>query len=134
LCATLARAIAVDSAGLVLDLSEVEFMAVSTLGVIVRAREFLRQRSRSLTVRAPSALAWRVIDTCGLRDLLGPNPARAGDEAGKALGTWVALPAAPRSDRWTAASTREPEPLPLRASRTIDLRASAASVEVPAER
>ena len=38
LSATLARAIAVDSVGLVLDLSEVESMAPSTLEVIVRAR------------------------------------------------------------------------------------------------
>ena len=51
--ATLASAIALDSAGLVLDLSEVEFMAASTVGVIVRARELLRQRSASLAVRAP---------------------------------------------------------------------------------
>ena len=36
LCATLARAIALDGASLVLDLSEVNFMAPSTLGVIVR--------------------------------------------------------------------------------------------------
>ena len=57
LCATLASAIALDSAGLILDLSGVEFMAASTLGVIVWARAFLRQRARSLTVRAPSALA-----------------------------------------------------------------------------
>ncbi|MGO9657277.1 MAG: STAS domain-containing protein, partial [Acidimicrobiales bacterium] len=49
LCATLARAIALDSANLVLDLSEVDFMGPSTLGVIMRAREFLQGRSGSLT-------------------------------------------------------------------------------------
>jgi anti-anti-sigma factor len=98
LCATLARAIALDSAGLVLDLSEVEFMAASTLGVIVRAREFLRQRSRSLTVRAPSASARRVMDACGLNDLLGPSPEMAVDMTGQALGSWVAVPAVERSD------------------------------------
>ena len=56
---TLARAIALDSAGLVLDMSEVELIAPSTLGTIVRAREFLRQRAASLTVRSPSAFARR---------------------------------------------------------------------------
>ena len=74
LCATLARAIASDRASLVLDLSEVEFMAPSTLGVIVRAREFLRGRSLSLTVRSPSARARRAMDACRLNDLLGPAP------------------------------------------------------------
>jgi anti-anti-sigma regulatory factor len=70
----LARAIALDSAGLVLDLSEVEFMGASTLGTIVRAREFLRQRSASLSLRSPSTFVRRVIDACNLNDLLVPGP------------------------------------------------------------
>jgi anti-anti-sigma factor len=44
---TLARAIALDGAGLVLDLSEVTFMGASTLEVIARTREFLRRQSAS---------------------------------------------------------------------------------------
>jgi anti-anti-sigma factor len=105
LCLTLARAIAFDRARLVLDLSKVGLMGASTLGVIVRAREFLRQRSRSLTVRsrsltvrAPSASARRVMDACGLNDLLGPSPEMAVDMTGQALGSWVAVPAVERSD------------------------------------
>ncbi len=94
LCATLARAIALDSAGLVLDLSEVEFMAASTLGVIVRAREFQRRRSSSLTVRAPSACVLRVMDACGLNDLTGPSA----QAAGAALGSWVGVPPARRGE------------------------------------
>ncbi len=93
LCLTLARAIALDRAGLVLDLSEVESMGTSTLGVILRARRFLRQRSASLTVRAPSAAAKSVIDDCGLSDLLCPGPevvASVGEET--ALSSWVAVP------------------------------------------
>jgi anti-anti-sigma factor len=93
LCRALARAIALDDAALVLDLSEVEFMGASTLGVIVRARELLRLWSRSLTVRSPSACARRIIELCGLDDLLGPENA---DRKGKALGSWVAVPAAER--------------------------------------
>jgi anti-anti-sigma factor len=97
LCATLARAIALHSAGLVLDLSEVEFIAPSTLGVIVRARELLRQRSASLSLRCPSAFIRRVIDACGLNDLLGPGPEIAVEKG--ALGSWVAVPATERSGR-----------------------------------
>ena len=77
LCLTMARAIADDSVGLVLDLSEVDAIGLSTLGVIVRFREFLQQRSRSLTVRAPSAAARSAMDECGLNDLLSPDPAMA---------------------------------------------------------
>jgi len=115
LCATLARAIALDNAGLVLDLSEVEFMAVSTLGVIVRARDFLRRRSSSLTVRAPSASVLRVIDLCRLIDLVGPGAEVAGD----ALGSWVGVPSARRADK--------------QGVRPIDLRARAVSVDKLAE-
>jgi anti-anti-sigma factor len=70
LCLTLARAIAVDSPGLVLDLSEVEPMGTSTLGTILRARRVLRQRSPSLTVRSPSGPARSAMDECGLTDLI----------------------------------------------------------------
>ena len=97
----LARAISLDLAGLVLDLSEVAFIAVSTLRVIVRAQEFLQDRSRSLTVRSPSPCARRVIGACGLDDLLGLNPEGLGAEVrpsgeGNALRTWVEVPAGGR--------------------------------------
>ncbi len=83
LCLTLARAIAVGRAGVVLDLSGVEFMGASTFGVIARARDVLGQRSASLTVRSPSAFLRRVIGVCGLNDLLGPNPEMAADVTGR---------------------------------------------------
>lgn len=94
LCRTLARAIALDDSALVIDLSEVEFMGLSTLAVIVRARTLLRTWSRSLTVRSPSASARRLIGICGLNDLLGPQEARS--SRARALGSWVAVPATPR--------------------------------------
>jgi anti-sigma B factor antagonist len=94
LCLTLARAIAVGRAGVIVDLSGVEFMGASTLGVIARARELLRQGSASLTVRSPSAFVRRVIGVCGLDDLLGAGPEKAADVTGEALGSRVALPAA----------------------------------------
>ena len=58
-------------------------MGASTLGVIARARELLRQRSASLTVRSPSAFARRVISLCGLNDLLGPSLEMAPDVTGE---------------------------------------------------
>jgi anti-anti-sigma factor len=125
LCATLASAIALDSAGLVLDLSGVEFMAASTLGVIVWARTFLRQRARSLTVRAPSARAWRVIDVCQLNDLLGPSPEIDSDVAAEALDSWVAVAAVERGDGQASSSVRVPERVPALVGPSIDLRAQA---------
>jgi anti-anti-sigma factor len=101
---SLARAIALGGTGLVLDLSEVSFIAVSTLRVIARAQQLLHHGSRSLTVRSPSASARRTIGACGLHDLLGPGPEELiaelpADEAGSALGTWVEVPAPRRSAR-----------------------------------
>jgi anti-anti-sigma factor len=116
--ATLARAIALDSAGLVLDLSEVEFMAVSTFGVIVQARELLRQRLRSLTVRCPSAFVRRVIDACGLNDLLGPGPQKARYEPAKALSSWVAVPATERLGGQPGPSAPVPGRIPACVGRT----------------
>jgi anti-sigma B factor antagonist len=83
LCLTLARAIAVGRAGVIVDLSGVEFMGASTLGVIARARELLHQGSASLTVRSPSAFVRRVIGVCGLDDLLGAGLEKAADVTGR---------------------------------------------------
>ena len=126
---TLARAVALDDSGLVLDLSDVEFMSASTLGVIVRAREFLRGRSLSLTVRSPSARARRAMGACHLDDLLGPGPEKPGDEKKNALGTWVEVPSAPRGDQQAAPSPRGAEHVPVRAGRTVDLGARALRAE-----
>jgi anti-anti-sigma factor len=67
---TLARAIESADTDLVVDLREVEFMGATTVSVIVRAAELLRQRSRSLIVRSPSKCARRVLDLCGLVHLI----------------------------------------------------------------
>jgi len=97
LCRALARAIALGNAALLLDLSQVTFIALSTLRVIVRAQQFLLHQSRSLTVRSPSPCARRVMSACGLDNLLCSNPEEIstdflGDEEAKALGTWVEVP------------------------------------------
>ena len=73
---TMARAIALDDGDLVIDLSGVDFMDAATVGVIVRARDFLELQSRSLTLRAPSTCAARVLDLCDLADVREPHAYR----------------------------------------------------------
>jgi anti-anti-sigma factor len=90
----LARAIALDDAELVVDLSDVTFMSASTIGVIVRARAFLRVRSRTMSLRAASSSARLVFEACHLADLLDApvvTTARVTNDA-VALGTWVEVP------------------------------------------
>ena len=72
LAGTLALAIAVDEADLVLDLSDVGFLDSAAAGVILRARDFLSERSRHLVVRAPSSSAWRALDSCGAAGIIEP--------------------------------------------------------------
>ena len=107
----MARAIARDDADLVVDLSEVQFMGAATVGVLVRARELLEPRSRSLTLRSPSRCARRMLDLCGHADLRGTRrgdatPPMAG--AAGALGTWVAVPATDRADEGADVSAPHP--------------------------
>jgi len=78
LAATLSQAVAAEGASVVVDLREVVFMDASTIGVIVDARNLLALQSRALTVRSPSACAQRVLDACGLTDLLVRSPAVTG--------------------------------------------------------
>lgn len=88
----LARAVALDSAGVVIDMSQVTFLAVSTLRVIARARQVLRHQARSLSVRSPSACALRAMAVCGLKNLLGAAPEGSGklldDEDENAPSSW----------------------------------------------
>lgn len=72
LAATVARAISLDDADLVVDLSGLDFMDAAAAGVITRARDFLSVRSRSLVLRSPSARARRILDACGLGELVEP--------------------------------------------------------------
>jgi anti-sigma B factor antagonist len=74
---TMARAIALDDGELVIDLSGVQFMDAATVGVIIRARDYLRLQSRSLALRSPSTCAARILGLCDLLDLLEPRPERA---------------------------------------------------------
>lgn len=92
---TLSRAIAYDDGDLTLDLSEVLFIDAATVGTIVRTREFVRMRSRSLTLRSASRCARRLLDLCRLIDLIEPGPIEGTGIEGSAaaLATWVVVPA-----------------------------------------
>jgi anti-anti-sigma factor len=88
---TMARAIALDDGDLVVDLSCVTFMDAATVGVIIRARDFLALQSRSLALHAPSACAARVLDLCALGDLLEPKPAHTTPDPAPARGAYRRL-------------------------------------------
>jgi anti-anti-sigma factor len=90
---TIARASALNDVDVVVDLSAVQFLSAATIGVVVRALESLRLRSRSLMLRSPSTRARRVLDLCGLA--YQDTPSRP---AG-ALGTWAVRPATDQVER-----------------------------------
>jgi hypothetical protein len=97
--------------------------------VLIRARELLRLRSRSLMVRSPSHRAQRVLELCGDTDLL--DPTEATPQAPSALGTWVSVPAADRLDPIADVSLLDQTsaPAPVSAGRATAARLSLADVE-----
>jgi anti-anti-sigma factor len=101
-----AQAITLGEGDLVVDLSRIEFMDASTVGVLSWARELLGVRSRSLVVRSPSTCARRVLELCDLSDLIDPRSADTAVTAtAGALSTWVTVPAIDAIDRRAKAST-----------------------------
>jgi len=70
---TMAQGTVCDEGDLVVDLSGVTFMDAATVGVLIWTRNDLRLQCRSLTLRSPSGSARRVLDLCGLTDLLDPS-------------------------------------------------------------
>jgi anti-anti-sigma factor len=134
---TIAQAIAHDDGTLVIDLSEVHLMSAETVGVLVRTREYLRVRSRSLTLRCPSTCVRHVFETCGLPDLLDVEPAgkTGATESAAALASWVAVPPTPRvegcMDRSAPAPSLTPEPVSDRHERAKPGEKSAVGPEGP---
>ena len=55
----------------VLNMSGVTFMSASAVGALVTARNLLRADGYTLTVQAAPPCVVRVLDLCGLNDLLG---------------------------------------------------------------
>jgi anti-anti-sigma factor len=96
----LATAIGLDGADVVVDLSEVQFMDAATIGLLIRARDFLRSRSRHLTVRNPPRPVRRILDVCDLTGLIDA-PVAAGQAMGPsapALSSGVPVPPTDRAD------------------------------------
>jgi anti-anti-sigma factor len=75
LTGSLASAIAVGEGDVVVDLSAVRFMDAAIVTVLVTCKKLLSVQSRRLTLRAPSRNAQRILDLCGLVELLEPDPA-----------------------------------------------------------
>lgn len=100
LAETMVRALTLDDADLVIDLSGVEFMDASTVGAVIRTRNLLGRRSKSLVLRAPSPCARRLLDACHLGDLVEPDASDdpIDEPSAVALATWVAVPAWRRED------------------------------------
>ena len=96
----MARAIAIDDGDLIVDLNQVQSLDAASVGVLVRVREFLSLRARSLVLRSPSRSARSSLGEYDLTDLLEPHPADAAQTTGPAaaLSTWVTVPATDRVD------------------------------------
>lgn len=91
----LARVLVYDQADVVIDLSELQFMAGATVGALSRAHGLLKAQSRSLTIRSASGLARRILVLLGMGDQLVPMPTESTHPIGAgALATWVEVPAA----------------------------------------
>jgi anti-anti-sigma factor len=74
----------------VVDLTDVSFMDASILGVMVDSHRLLADRGNRLTFRGAQGVARRVIEVCGLADLIeGPV---------NALETWVEVPSGKPAD------------------------------------
>jgi anti-anti-sigma factor len=71
----IAQAARLDDSDLVVDLSSITFMDASTIGAIVASHNRLLGRSHSLSVRAPSPLARRLLTMCELAFLIDDLPA-----------------------------------------------------------
>jgi anti-anti-sigma factor len=68
----LARAMSLDERELVIDLSEVEFMDASTIGVFVAIAAELQAQVRALVLRSPTDFGRRILELCGLTGVLEP--------------------------------------------------------------
>jgi hypothetical protein len=69
-------------------------MGVPTVGVIIRSREILRMRSRSLALRSSSMCVQRALKQAVplYGCVVGPDTTRALTGTAGSLGTWVAVP------------------------------------------
>ena len=76
--ATVLAASRADSAGILVDVSAVTFIDAAGIGTFLRARNFERDGGRDLALHAAPLLVTRLLDICGLPDLV--EPAFSSDE------------------------------------------------------
>jgi anti-sigma B factor antagonist len=69
----LIEAIDTCEAGVVIDLGDVTFMGSATLKTLSDTRAVLAERGRSLTFRSPPRGQRRMLQICGLADLIEPE-------------------------------------------------------------
>jgi anti-anti-sigma factor len=66
----LTNAAALGQGNVVVDLSEVQSMDGATVQVLACHQQLLGSQSRRLTLRAPSPSAQRLLEVCGLAELI----------------------------------------------------------------
>ena len=69
----LTRMIALPAGDVVIDLAEVEFIDISTLGSLAVGRRLLEYHGRKLTLRSPSRNTARQLHLFGLTHLIEPR-------------------------------------------------------------
>jgi len=74
LLAALDAAIADTDGPFVVDLTEVDFLDSSGLGVLLHTRDRLRRANREMTVQSASGPVRRLLELAGLEELLDPGP------------------------------------------------------------
>ncbi len=116
LCDVIGQAARLDNADIVVDLSGVTFMDASTIDTLVAARNGLEELFRSLFVRAPSPRARRLLDVCGLAELIDEQPTPPPQASTTALGSWVEVPAGDRRPSPAQPEVGAPVPDPVHAT------------------
>lgn len=101
------------------DLSEAAFIDASTLGALVRGRRLLTGSGRRLTLRSPRRFPRRVLELCGLADLIEAAPPSVTPQdpgATTALGTWIEVPSSARQAEASPPAERDAAPGDLEVS------------------
>lgn len=96
LTATIAEAARLDDADVAVDLSGITFMDASTIGALVLASNRLLDDAHSLSVRAPSPRARRLLEVCGLTGMIDGADGSVQPPTAPALDSWVAVPTTDR--------------------------------------
>jgi anti-anti-sigma factor len=67
------QALAADPPAIIVDGSGLEFVDSSGLMALLRARDAAVEAGVTFAIRRPSAALWRIVELCGLEELLVPE-------------------------------------------------------------